>query len=122
MIDSPRIRAFKYKYTTSDTKFLRLEFVPPQITHVLYHIRKQDIHLPAGLLEFPILVEGLPLWTGIASLGTLLAHELGHAVVWAARIYATEVTPAEEFNASFYHTTYMVRHTNLFRNGSLKLL
>lgn len=71
----------------------------------------RDVYLPAGLLEFPVMVEALPVWTAIGPLGWIIGRLIGRAFAVALKEFAdTEVHPDNRYD-SFYYDTYMVRYT-----------
>lgn len=69
-----------------------------------YAVGEKEIYLPGTLFEFPFMVETLPIWTFFGTFGRVLAHELTHGVVYAARAQGAWKGPTH-----WYNTEYKVR-------------
>lgn len=75
----------------------------------LFQIATQDIYIPPALLEFPNIVETLPHWVAFGPMGAAIAHELGHALVVSLQVFADKSASQENWNHTYYYTSYMVR-------------
>ncbi|XP_018494336.1 uncharacterized protein LOC108863996 [Galendromus occidentalis] len=72
----------------------------------IYYAATADVYLPASLLEFPYMVETLPLWSTLGAIGWAAAHEIGHAILKTVKNIATRARSPLERNESYYHTAY----------------
>ena len=72
-----------------------------QLTEFKYSPWANVLSFPSMWLAFPFFTEGLPDWVNIASMMTIVAHELGHAVMMA--IHGTPDREPGTSN-SFYQT------------------
>lgn len=60
-------------------------------------------------MEFPVVVEELPLWYSIGPLAWLTAHELGHALIDSLREAASQGLPKHD-DATVFSSYYAVRN------------
>ena len=80
----------------------------PQLWHGFDDITKR-IYFPPLLYDFPYMLEEIPMWMYISSLGSKLGHELGRAVWTAAKNWADRTT-TEANRTSFFYSGWTVRH------------
>lgn len=68
-----------------------------------------DIYVPGSLMEFPLMIETLPLWTFLGSFGWALAHELGHAIAKGLQEFAHWSAAQSDQQTSYYFSVFTVR-------------
>lgn len=71
--------------------------------------RMEELSLPPALLEFPNLVEQLPVWASIGALGWTMGREIGHAVMIAFKEFTEWKLLPGYRNQSAYYQMYEVR-------------
>lgn len=109
------------KSAIPDTESLELDASFLQFADVLFRIKMQDIQLAEALLEFPIMLETLPVWTAVIGVGMLAAHELGHALVTSLKVFADLFIDPKAHDTSFYHANYKVSCSRRNISGDISL-